>query len=71
MAGPLDGVPVLDVTTAISGPMCTQMLAEQGAEVIKVEQDSGDLTRRSTLVDDQLGRFSLGEGGSDAGEESP
>jgi crotonobetainyl-CoA:carnitine CoA-transferase CaiB-like acyl-CoA transferase len=46
MPGPLSGYRILDVTQMISGPMATMILADQGADVIKVEPPgTGDLTR--------------------------
>lgn len=45
MKKPLDGVMVLDLTQAYSGPFCTMHLADQGAEVIKVESPRGDQSR--------------------------
>jgi len=43
--GPLQGVKVLDLTSMVSGPVGAMILADQGAEVIKVEPVSGELVR--------------------------
>jgi crotonobetainyl-CoA:carnitine CoA-transferase CaiB-like acyl-CoA transferase len=46
MAGPLYGYRIVDLTSNVSGPFATMILADQGAEVIKVEApDGGDHTR--------------------------
>ncbi len=46
MPGPLDGVRIVDLTQMIAGPLATMILADQGAEVIKVENPKGgDHTR--------------------------
>jgi crotonobetainyl-CoA:carnitine CoA-transferase CaiB-like acyl-CoA transferase len=46
MPGPLDGYRIVDLTSMVSGPLATMILADQGADVIKVENpDGGDHTR--------------------------
>jgi crotonobetainyl-CoA:carnitine CoA-transferase CaiB-like acyl-CoA transferase len=54
---PLQGVKVIELIHMIAGPYCTQLLAEEGAQVIKVEPPDGELSRLQT-------RMRHGEGSS-------
>jgi crotonobetainyl-CoA:carnitine CoA-transferase CaiB-like acyl-CoA transferase len=68
MPGPLSGIKVIDVSAVISGPMCCQILADQGAEVIKVEpRQIGDLTRIGAF---RVGNISAMYATANRGKES-
>jgi crotonobetainyl-CoA:carnitine CoA-transferase CaiB-like acyl-CoA transferase len=58
MPGPLAGIRVVDVSAILAGPLATMMLADQGADVIKVEPPGlGDLLRLSPFRRNGMGAF--------------
>jgi len=55
--GPCKGIRVVDFSTVISGPLCTQILGDLGADVIKVETPGGDFSRHTPPVRDGVSGF--------------
>ena len=55
MYKPLEGMRILDFTQFMSGPMCTLLLSDFGAEVIKIENPPlGDNTRYGKIIEDEV-----------------
>jgi CoA:oxalate CoA-transferase len=55
--GPLAGIKILDFTTMMSGPLGTRLLADMGADVVKVESPTGDHNRSRTPIAGGMSRY--------------
>ena len=53
----MNGIRVVDMTSVLSGPFCTWLLASMGADVIKVENPSGDSARTSPPFEDDISLY--------------
>jgi formyl-CoA transferase len=72
MAGALDGIRIIDLSNVVSGPMAVQILADQGADVIKVEvPGGGDMARLWGEVRGGVGLRSALHHRPNSGEKEP
>ena len=55
--GPLSGIVVADFSRVVTGPLCSRLLADQGATVVKIEPAEGDMTRPADPVVDGHGTY--------------
>jgi crotonobetainyl-CoA:carnitine CoA-transferase CaiB-like acyl-CoA transferase len=63
MGGPLSGVRVLDFSSVVTGPFCTMLMGDLGADIIKIESSGGDILRHLNLT------RKAGAGGSTKGKK--